>query len=57
VVEILSWHGVVSDIVPGAVLEANPGAGRGTRQLELAAANRHRCAPCAARRPPSTRTG
>jgi protein-L-isoaspartate O-methyltransferase len=40
VVEILQGHGVVSDVVPGAVLEANPGAADALAQLELAAATR-----------------
>jgi hypothetical protein len=40
VVEILQGHGVVSDVVPGAVLEANPGAAEALAQLELAAASR-----------------
>jgi phage tail protein X len=40
VVEILQGHGVVSDVVPGAVLEANPGAAEALAQLELAAATR-----------------
>ncbi|HEX4704429.1 MAG TPA: methyltransferase domain-containing protein [Pseudonocardiaceae bacterium] len=40
VVEVLQGHGVVSDVVPGSVLEANPGAADALAQLELAAANR-----------------
>jgi S-adenosylmethionine-dependent methyltransferase len=40
VVEILQGHGVVSDIVPGAVLETNPGAADALAQLELVAASR-----------------
>jgi 2-polyprenyl-3-methyl-5-hydroxy-6-metoxy-1,4-benzoquinol methylase len=40
VVEILQGHGVVSDVVPGSVLEANPGAADALAQLELAAASR-----------------
>jgi 2-polyprenyl-3-methyl-5-hydroxy-6-metoxy-1,4-benzoquinol methylase len=40
VVEILQGHGVVSDVVPGSVLESNPGAADALAQLELAAATR-----------------
>ena len=40
VVEVLQGHGVVSDVVPGSVLEANPGAADALAQLELAAATR-----------------
>jgi FkbM family methyltransferase len=40
VVEVLQGHGVVSDVVPGSVLEANPGAADALAQLELAAAAR-----------------
>jgi len=36
----LQGHGVVSDVVPGSVLEANPGAADALAQLELAAASR-----------------
>jgi S-adenosylmethionine-dependent methyltransferase len=39
-VEVLQGHGVVSDVVPGVVLEANPGAADALAQLELAAATR-----------------
>jgi FkbM family methyltransferase len=39
-IEVLQGHGVVSDIVPGSVLENNPGAADALAQLELAAANR-----------------
>lgn len=39
-VEVLQGHGLVSDLVPGAVLEANPGAAEALAQLEFAAANR-----------------
>ncbi|HEX4722223.1 MAG TPA: class I SAM-dependent methyltransferase [Pseudonocardiaceae bacterium] len=40
VIEVLQGHGVVSDVVPGSVLEANPGAADALAQLELAAAAR-----------------
>jgi 2-polyprenyl-3-methyl-5-hydroxy-6-metoxy-1,4-benzoquinol methylase len=40
VVEVLQGHGVVSDVVPGSVLESNPGAADALAQLELAAAAR-----------------
>jgi len=40
VIELLQGHGVVSDMVPGAVLEGNPGAADALAQLELAAATR-----------------
>ncbi|MFI9817168.1 class I SAM-dependent methyltransferase [Saccharothrix variisporea] len=39
-VELLQGHGVVSDLVPGSVLEANPGAADALAELELAAATR-----------------
>jgi 2-polyprenyl-3-methyl-5-hydroxy-6-metoxy-1,4-benzoquinol methylase len=39
-VEILQGHGLVSDLVPGSVLEANPGAAEALAQLEFAAATR-----------------
>lgn len=39
-VEVLQGHGVVSDVVPGSVLEANPGAAEALAQLEFAAATR-----------------
>ncbi|MEJ2855838.1 MULTISPECIES: class I SAM-dependent methyltransferase [unclassified Saccharothrix] len=39
-VELIQGHGVVSDLVPGAVLEANPGAADALAELELAAATR-----------------
>ncbi|RKT56909.1 class I SAM-dependent methyltransferase [Saccharothrix australiensis] len=38
-VELLQGHGVVSDLVPGAVLEGNPGAAEALAELELAAAS------------------
>ena len=38
--ETLQGHGLVSDLVPGAVLEANPGAVEALAQLEFAAATR-----------------
>uniref|UniRef100_UPI0031DE3DE3 class I SAM-dependent methyltransferase n=1 Tax=Saccharothrix mutabilis TaxID=33921 RepID=UPI0031DE3DE3 len=39
-IELLQGHGVVADLVPGAVLEANPGAADALAELELAAATR-----------------
>ncbi|MCE7007528.1 methyltransferase domain-containing protein [Kibdelosporangium philippinense] len=36
-VELVQGHGVVSDLVPGSVLESNPGAAEALAQLELAA--------------------
>lgn len=39
-VELLQGHGVVSDLVPGSVLDANPGAADALAELELAAATR-----------------
>ncbi|MFB9908238.1 class I SAM-dependent methyltransferase [Allokutzneria oryzae] len=39
-VEVLQGHGVLSDLVPGAVLEATPGAAEAMAELELAAAAR-----------------
>jgi SAM-dependent methyltransferase len=39
-VEVLQGHGLVSDVLPGAVLEASPGALDALAQLELAAATR-----------------
>ncbi|AHI00502.1 methyltransferase domain-containing protein [Kutzneria viridogrisea] len=39
-VELLQGHGVVADLVPGAVLESNPGAAEALAQLEFAAATR-----------------
>jgi S-adenosylmethionine-dependent methyltransferase len=40
VIEVVQGHGVVADVVPGAVLEANPGAADALAELELAAARR-----------------
>ncbi|HEY1575111.1 MAG TPA: methyltransferase domain-containing protein [Pseudonocardiaceae bacterium] len=40
VVEVLQGHGLVSDVVPGSVLEATPGAVDALARLELAAATR-----------------
>jgi S-adenosylmethionine-dependent methyltransferase len=37
-VELVQGHGVVADLVPGAVLDGNPGAADALAQLELAAA-------------------
>ncbi|MDU0289952.1 class I SAM-dependent methyltransferase [Saccharothrix longispora] len=39
-VELLQGHGVVSDLVPGSVLDANPGAAEALAELELAASTR-----------------
>lgn len=39
-VEVLQGHGLVSDLVPGAVLETSPGAAEALAQLELVAATR-----------------
>jgi S-adenosylmethionine-dependent methyltransferase len=39
-VEVLQGYGLVSDLVPGAVLETSPGAAEALAQLELAAAAR-----------------
>jgi SAM-dependent methyltransferase len=39
-IEVLQGHGVVSDVVPGSVLEGSPGAADALAQLELAAAAR-----------------
>ncbi|NUT99120.1 MAG: class I SAM-dependent methyltransferase [Saccharothrix sp.] len=48
-VELLQGHGVVSDLVPGAVLESNPGAADALAELELAAATRSPLRDVAAR--------
>jgi S-adenosylmethionine-dependent methyltransferase len=37
-VELVQGHGVVADLVPGSLLERNPGAAEALAQLELAAA-------------------
>jgi S-adenosylmethionine-dependent methyltransferase len=37
-VELVQGHGVVADLVPGSVLDGNPGAADALAQLELAAA-------------------
>lgn len=37
-VELIQGHGVVADLVPGSVLDGNPGAADALAQLELAAA-------------------
>lgn len=37
-VELIQGHGVVADLVPGSLLERNPGAAEALAQLELAAA-------------------
>jgi SAM-dependent methyltransferase len=37
-VELIQGHGVVADLVPGSVLDGNPGAAEALAQLELAAA-------------------
>jgi hypothetical protein len=39
-VEVLQGYGLVSDLVPGAVVETTPGAAEALAQLELAAAAR-----------------
>ncbi len=48
-VEVLQGHGLVSDLVPGSVLEANPGAVEALAQLEFAAATRSPLRDVAAR--------
>jgi len=48
-VELLQGHGVVSDLVPGVVLDANPGAADALAELELAAATRSPLRDVAAR--------
>ncbi|SEQ53418.1 Methyltransferase domain-containing protein [Lentzea xinjiangensis] len=48
-VEILQGHGVVSELVPGVVLDANPGAADALAELELAAATRSPLRDVAAR--------
>ncbi|MBP2338383.1 SAM-dependent methyltransferase [Saccharothrix coeruleofusca] len=48
-VELLQGHGIVADLVPGAVLEANPGAAEALAELELAAAARSPLRDVAAR--------
>jgi SAM-dependent methyltransferase len=48
-VELLQGHGVVSDLVPGSVLEASPGAADALAELELAAATRSPLRDVAAR--------
>lgn len=48
-VEVLQGHGVVSDLVPGVVLDANPGAAEALAQLELEAATRSPLRDVAAR--------
>ncbi|MBB5955699.1 SAM-dependent methyltransferase [Saccharothrix tamanrassetensis] len=47
--ELLQGYGVVSDLVPGAVLEGNPGAAEALAELELAAATRSPLRDVAAR--------
>jgi hypothetical protein len=37
-VDVLQGYGLVTDLVPGAVVEASPGAAEALAQLELAAA-------------------
>ncbi|MFD1149608.1 class I SAM-dependent methyltransferase [Saccharothrix hoggarensis] len=39
-VELVQGYGVVSDLVPGSVLEANPGAAEALAELELVASTR-----------------
>ncbi|MFC5052526.1 class I SAM-dependent methyltransferase [Saccharothrix xinjiangensis] len=48
-VELVQGHGVVSDLVPGSVLDANPGAADALAELELAAATRSPLRDVAAR--------
>lgn len=48
-VELLQGYGVVSDLVPGSVLESNPGAAEALAELELAAATRSPLRDVAAR--------
>lgn len=40
VIELLQGHSVVADVLPGTVLEGNPGAADALAELELAAASR-----------------
>jgi hypothetical protein len=49
VVEVLQGDGLVSDVVPGSVLESSPGAVEALAQLELAAATRSPLRDVAAR--------
>ncbi len=48
-VEVLQGYGVVSDLVPGSVLESSPGAAEALAELELAAATRSPLRDVAAR--------
>ncbi|HEX6341745.1 class I SAM-dependent methyltransferase [Umezawaea sp.] len=48
-VELLQGYGVVSDLVPGSVLESSPGAAEALAELELAAATRSPLRDVAAR--------
>jgi SAM-dependent methyltransferase len=48
-VEVLQGHGLVSDLVPGSVLDASPGGAEALAQLELAAATRSPLRDVAAR--------
>ncbi|MFC6092462.1 class I SAM-dependent methyltransferase [Saccharothrix sp. BKS2] len=48
-VELVQGHGVVSDLVPGSVLDANPGAADALAELELAASTRSPLRDVAAR--------
>ncbi|QFZ22600.1 class I SAM-dependent methyltransferase [Saccharothrix syringae] len=48
-VELVQGHGVVSDLVPGSVLDANPGAADALAELELVAATRSPLRDVAAR--------
>lgn len=48
-VELLQGHGIVSDLVPGVVLDTNPGAADALAELELAAATRSPLRDVAAR--------
>jgi ubiquinone/menaquinone biosynthesis C-methylase UbiE len=48
-VEVLHGHGLVSDVLPGSVIEANPGAADALAELELAACDRSPLRDVAAR--------
>jgi SAM-dependent methyltransferase len=48
-VEVLHGHGLVSDVLPGSVIEASPGAADALAELELAACDRSPLRDVAAR--------
>ena len=48
-VEVLHGHGLVSDVLPGSVIEANPGTADALAELELAACDRSPLRDVAAR--------